>query len=371
MVTGALPFPGKEPFTVIAAVARGTFKRASQIAAVVSPELDQVIARCLHTTPGERYPSARALADELRAMARDSGLGEELPALRQFLDDPDAFEGTLRPRVADAAVARARQHVRRRGLGDPVPERAVRMPRRFGEAAMRGFGDLHRRERVVAVAGPGDIAAIAAAYRPARSPDFIRHRGIDRLERDAQIARIGVPVRRGRAEADDAEHGRVGQQGLQWRALIGHAQRRQCRRCVRAWNADQRVDGKRGIRHCPVQRVRGAVGGDAHDTLRHHCRRRAVRSWKPYMGMQTPAESELAELLVSSLNLENVKAVDIDPEAALFGSDLGLDSIDALELALAVSKRYGFALRSDNADNKRIFASLRNLSEHIQQHRPQ
>ena len=88
------------------------------------------------------------------------------------------------------------------------------------------------------------------------------------------------------------------------------------------------------------------------------------------MGQQTPAEHELAELVVSSLNLENVAPAEIDPESPLFGGDLGLDSIDALELALAVSKRYGFALRSDNADNKRIFASLRALSEHIEQNRP-
>lgn len=88
------------------------------------------------------------------------------------------------------------------------------------------------------------------------------------------------------------------------------------------------------------------------------------------MGTQTPAERELAELVVSSLNLENVVATEIDPDAALFGGDLGLDSIDALELALAVSKRYGFALRSDNADNKRIFASLRSLSAHIEENRP-
>jgi acyl carrier protein len=87
------------------------------------------------------------------------------------------------------------------------------------------------------------------------------------------------------------------------------------------------------------------------------------------MGQQTPAENELAELVVGSLNLENIIAADIDPEAALFGGDLGLDSIDALELALAVSKRYGFALRSDNADNKRIFGSLRALATHIEQHR--
>ena len=89
------------------------------------------------------------------------------------------------------------------------------------------------------------------------------------------------------------------------------------------------------------------------------------------MLQQTPAEHELAELIVTSLNLENRKADDIEPDAALFGGELGLDSIDALELALAVSKRYGFQLRSDNADNRQIFASLRALSAHIQQHRAQ
>jgi len=84
---------------------------------------------------------------------------------------------------------------------------------------------------------------------------------------------------------------------------------------------------------------------------------------------QTPAELELAQLLVESLNLEHVSAEQIEPEAALFGSDLGLDSIDALELALAVSKRYGFQLRSDNQDNRQIFASLRALSQHVEAHR--
>ena len=85
--------------------------------------------------------------------------------------------------------------------------------------------------------------------------------------------------------------------------------------------------------------------------------------------VQSPAERELAQLIVESLNLENVTADQIDPEAALFGSDLGLDSIDALEIALAVSKKYGFQLRSDNEDNKRIFANLRALSEHIESNR--
>ena len=87
------------------------------------------------------------------------------------------------------------------------------------------------------------------------------------------------------------------------------------------------------------------------------------------MNAQTPAEHELAELIVTSLNLENRTADDIDPDAPLFGGDLGLDSIDALELALAISKRFGFQLRSDNPDNKRIFSSLRELSVHIEQNR--
>ena len=81
---------------------------------------------------------------------------------------------------------------------------------------------------------------------------------------------------------------------------------------------------------------------------------------------QTEAERELAELLVESLNLEGVDPHAIDPEAPLFNTGLGLDSIDALELALAISKKYGFQLRSDNEDNRRIFGSLRALSAHIQ-----
>lgn len=87
------------------------------------------------------------------------------------------------------------------------------------------------------------------------------------------------------------------------------------------------------------------------------------------MSAQSPAEHELAQLLVESLNLEGVDAAQIDPEAPLFGDGLGLDSIDALELALAISKQYGFQLRSDSDENRRIFASLSALSAHVEQHR--
>jgi acyl carrier protein len=89
------------------------------------------------------------------------------------------------------------------------------------------------------------------------------------------------------------------------------------------------------------------------------------------MNTQTPAERELAELIVDSLNLPNCQAPDIAPETALFGGELGLDSIDVLELSLAISKRYGISLRSDEGDNKRVFSSLRALAAHIQQQRAQ
>jgi len=83
---------------------------------------------------------------------------------------------------------------------------------------------------------------------------------------------------------------------------------------------------------------------------------------------RTPAEAALAELIVSSLQLE-IAPDEIEPEERLFGEGLGLDSIDALELALAISRSYGFELRSDDERNRRIFASLRSLSSHIEAHR--
>ena len=85
-------------------------------------------------------------------------------------------------------------------------------------------------------------------------------------------------------------------------------------------------------------------------------------------GALTSTELELARLIVTTLNLE-VKSEEIDPVAPLYGDGLGLDSIDVLEAALAISKSYGVQLRSDDANNQKIFSSLRNLNEHIQQHR--
>jgi len=84
--------------------------------------------------------------------------------------------------------------------------------------------------------------------------------------------------------------------------------------------------------------------------------------------LQTELEGDVARLIIEAVNLERGPDT-LDPEARLFGEGLGLDSIDLLEIALAVSKKYGFQLRSDNPVNERIFASLRALSAHIAQHR--
>ena len=84
------------------------------------------------------------------------------------------------------------------------------------------------------------------------------------------------------------------------------------------------------------------------------------------MNDELNCERELALLIVESLNLDDVSPSEIDPEAKLFGEGLGLDSLDMLELSMAVEQKYGVKLRSDDPDNPKIFASLRNLSQHIQ-----
>ena len=77
---------------------------------------------------------------------------------------------------------------------------------------------------------------------------------------------------------------------------------------------------------------------------------------------------ELAAMVVSALNLDT-PASGIDPDAPLYKEGLGLDSIDILEVALVVSRRYGFKLREDDRDNLRIFSSLRSLATHVAERR--
>lgn len=86
------------------------------------------------------------------------------------------------------------------------------------------------------------------------------------------------------------------------------------------------------------------------------------------MNAASNGELELAQLIVEALNLEGVTPEQIEPEARLFGDGLGLDSLDMLEISMAVEQRYGVKLRSDDPDNEEIFASLRSLCRHIQLH---
>jgi acyl carrier protein len=83
---------------------------------------------------------------------------------------------------------------------------------------------------------------------------------------------------------------------------------------------------------------------------------------------QSVEEAALARLIVDTLNLE-VPAAGIDPETALYGEGLGLDSIDMLEISLVVSQQYGVKLRADDENNTHIFSSLRALNAFIEQHR--
>ncbi len=79
-------------------------------------------------------------------------------------------------------------------------------------------------------------------------------------------------------------------------------------------------------------------------------------------------EQEVAKLIVQTLKLK-VDPATIQPDAALFGEGLGLDSIDALELSLGISQTYGYQLKSSDPDIKAIFSSLRALSKAIEKNR--
>lgn len=91
------------------------------------------------------------------------------------------------------------------------------------------------------------------------------------------------------------------------------------------------------------------------------------------MAQQTEQESQLAAILVEALELEDISAEDIGPEMLLFGIEgndcLGLDSIDALEIALAIDQNYGVKLQADDENNKAVFQNLRSLTHYIDAHR--
>lgn len=79
-------------------------------------------------------------------------------------------------------------------------------------------------------------------------------------------------------------------------------------------------------------------------------------------------ELEIKNLVINTLNLEEMSPDDIDANAPLFGEGLGLDSIDALELGLAIKKKYGITLSSENEEIRQHFYSITTLANFISSH---
>jgi acyl carrier protein len=77
-------------------------------------------------------------------------------------------------------------------------------------------------------------------------------------------------------------------------------------------------------------------------------------------------ENELKQLIIDTLDLEDISVADIDSQAPLFNDGLGLDSIDALELGLAIRKKYNVKIDAEKEDVVKIFASISSLAEYIQ-----
>ncbi|HFQ5282660.1 TPA: phosphopantetheine-binding protein [Vibrio vulnificus] len=76
-------------------------------------------------------------------------------------------------------------------------------------------------------------------------------------------------------------------------------------------------------------------------------------------------QNEIKQLIIDALNLEDISIDDIDTEAPLFGDGLGLDSIDALELGLAIKKKYNIVIDADDNNTHQHFASVANLANYI------
>ncbi|AYA65538.1 MULTISPECIES: phosphopantetheine-binding protein [unclassified Alteromonas] len=87
------------------------------------------------------------------------------------------------------------------------------------------------------------------------------------------------------------------------------------------------------------------------------------------MATQTESELKMAQLLVEALNLEDMEAEEIDPEDQLFGDGLGLDSIDALEISLAISKEYGVQIKAEDEGTREAFETLRSLTAFVEKNK--
>ena len=185
MVVGRTPFQGKDPLTVMAALISGEFLRPGQVDARVGPELEAVILRCLKRLPTERYADGAALSAALRELAAATSpagaMGEESAALRAFHDDHAAFERRIGGAVADAAVERARAHVRKGELSKALAQinRALAYApgHRGAEAMLATISSRKRWAKAAAVVATvclagGAVAGVRALERhaPASAP---------------------------------------------------------------------------------------------------------------------------------------------------------------------------------------------------------
>ncbi|WP_373019553.1 phosphopantetheine-binding protein [Thiomicrorhabdus sp.] len=84
----------------------------------------------------------------------------------------------------------------------------------------------------------------------------------------------------------------------------------------------------------------------------------------------TPEQAEIAQMIIESVNLEDVSLEEIDPNEPIFNDGLGLDSIDALEISLELNKRYGIKIKSDDQNVGEIFSSVAALTDFVQANKP-
>ncbi|MEA1990289.1 MAG: phosphopantetheine-binding protein [Pseudomonadota bacterium] len=87
------------------------------------------------------------------------------------------------------------------------------------------------------------------------------------------------------------------------------------------------------------------------------------------MSVLTPEELEIAELIIEAVNLEDVEANEINPDDQIFTNGLGLDSIDALEISLELSKKYGVKIGAGDENVNEIFSSVASLTDYVQKNK--
>jgi eukaryotic-like serine/threonine-protein kinase len=157
MATGHFPFNGRDPLLVVAAITRGLYKKPSQVSPYVSGVFDDICARCLKLLPGERYPNAEAMAEDLRKYLRAAGLAAGSGPLRVLLEHGDQFDADVRAKVADAAVITARGCARKGEFARALAElsRATAYVPKHAEAE-RLFAAISSRRRWMKI---GAVAA--------------------------------------------------------------------------------------------------------------------------------------------------------------------------------------------------------------------